>query len=99
MILEGSNACTIIALLMAENVHMSNIRIKCLFTSPDREYLAELFSDAILEGNAIHDNLFKCSCLSQNTNLTLPEAMVASKSSLGTLTEWVRIKNIDVVFN
>jgi len=87
--LEGSNACTIIALLMASNVHNSNIRIKCLFESSTKEHLAKLFSHAILEGNAIHYDLFKDNNLTQDTNLTLPEAMNAGKSSLGTLTEWV----------
>lgn len=97
---DGSNACTIIAALMAMNVHTSNIRIKCLFTSPTREHLTELFADAILKGNAIHHELFKDSYVSQNTNLTLPEAMDAGKFSLGTLTEWVRRKkNIDLTLN
>lgn len=89
--LEGSNACTLIALLMATNVHTSNIRVDCLFTSPTKEQLTELFSDAILKGNAIHQELFKTSSQSQNTNLTVPEAMEAAKLSLGTLNEWVKI--------
>lgn len=89
--LDGSNACTIIALLMATNISTSNIRIQCLFTSPTKEHLCQLFSNAIINGNAIHQDLFKTSCSSQNTNLTVPEAMNAGKSSLGTITEWVNI--------
>lgn len=92
-ILEGSNACTIIALLMAMNINTSNIRIECLFTSPTKESLAELFAYSIMKGNAIHQDLFKNSSCMQNTNLTLPEAMKAGKSSLGTLKEWVKIKH------
>lgn len=88
---EGSNACTLIVLLMATNVHTSNIRVDCLFTSPTKERLTELFSDAILKGNAIHQELFKAGNQSQNTNLTVPEAMEAAKLSLGTLNEWVKI--------
>ncbi|XP_026808075.1 uncharacterized protein LOC113550445 isoform X2 [Rhopalosiphum maidis] len=45
-------------------------------------------SNAILNGNAIHQNLFKNSCSSQNTNLTVPEAMKAGESALGTMAEW-----------
>lgn len=89
--IEGSNACTLIALLVANNIHVSNIKIKCLFTSPTKECLTKLFSDAILEGNAIHQDLFKESCSSTNTNLTVPEAMKAGELSLGTITEWVKI--------
>lgn len=90
--IEGSNACTIIALLMATNINKSNIRVNCLFTSPTKDSLTELFSDAILTGNAIHQNLFRDSSSTQNTNLTVPEAMKAGESSLGTMTEWVKIK-------
>jgi len=43
----------------------------------------------ILKGNAIHYDLFKDNNLTQGTNLTLPEAVNAGKSSLGTLIEWV----------
>jgi len=57
-----------------------------------KDSLTELFSDAILNGNVIHQNLFKNSSSSQNTNLTVPEAMKAGESSLGTMTEWVKIK-------
>ncbi|XP_025409537.1 uncharacterized protein LOC112682957 [Sipha flava] len=86
---KGSNACTIIALLMAKNVHKSSVRLKCMFTSPTQDVLAKLFSDAIRKGNAIHQDLFKnCSDDDQDTNLTVPEAMNAAKSCLGTLTEW-----------
>ncbi|XP_025194839.1 uncharacterized protein LOC112594324 [Melanaphis sacchari] len=85
---RGSNACTIITLLMATNINTSNIRVNCLFTSQVKDNLTELFSDAILNGNAIHQNLFKNSSSSQNTNLTVPEAMKAGESSLGTMTEW-----------
>ncbi|CAH1738846.1 uncharacterized protein LOC114122463 isoform X1 [Aphis gossypii] len=85
---KGSNACTIIALLMATNINTSNIRVNCLFTSPAKNSLTELFTDAILNGNAIHQNLFKNSSSSQNTNLTVPEAMKAGESSLGTMAEW-----------
>jgi len=94
MNLEGSNACTLITLLMAKNVHFSNIRVHCLFIPSIKEWLTELFSNAIKEGNAIHQNLFKTSSQLQNTNLTVPEAMEAGESSLGTLTEWVKIKTL-----
>lgn len=77
---------------MATNINTSNIRVNCLFTSPAKDNLTELFSDAILTGNVIHQNLFKNSSSSQNTNLTVPEAMKAGESSLGTMTEWVKIK-------
>lgn len=89
--LEGSNACTLIALLMASNMHKSKISVECLFSSPTTIRLTELFSDAILKGNAIHQDLFKTSSHLQNTNLTVPEAMHAGKLFLGTLTEWVKI--------
>lgn len=79
---------------MATNINTSNIRVNCLFTQSMKDSLTELFSDAILNGNVIHQNLFKNSCSSQNTNLTVPEAMKAGESSLGTMTEWVKIKNI-----
>ncbi|XP_050528801.1 uncharacterized protein LOC126898607 [Daktulosphaira vitifoliae] len=84
---EGSNACTIIVLLIATNIRNSNVRVQCLFSSPTKETLINLFSKAILEGNAIHRNLFKAGLL-RNVNLTVPEAMAASKSSLGTMSEW-----------
>lgn len=75
---------------MATNIKQSNIRVECLFRSPTKELLVELFLYAILEGNAIHRNLFKAGLL-KNLNLTLPEAMEAGKLSLGTITEWVEI--------
>lgn len=75
---------------MATNINASNIRLECLFTSPTKETLVQLFSDAITIGNAIHQELFKDSCTTQNTNLTVPEAMKAAKLSLGTITEWVK---------
>ncbi|XP_050431115.1 uncharacterized protein LOC126839747 [Adelges cooleyi] len=84
---EGSNACTIIVLLIATKIRNSNTRVQCLFSSPTKETLVKLFSDAILEGNSIHRNLFKAGLL-RNVNLTVPEAMAASKSSLGSMTEW-----------
>lgn len=77
---------------MATNINTSNIRVKCLFTPSVKDSLTELFSDAILNGNLIHQNLFKNCSSSQNTNLTVPEAMNAGESSLGTMTEWVKIK-------
>jgi len=77
---------------MATNMHKSNIHVECLFSSPTKERLTKLFSDAILKGNAIHQKLFKASNHLENTNLTVPEAMTAAKSFLGTLNEWVRIR-------
>lgn len=77
---------------MATNINTSKIRVNCLFIPPAKDSLTELFSDAILNGNVIHQNLFKNSSSSQNTNLTVPEAMKAGESSLGTMTEWVKIK-------
>lgn len=93
--LEGSNACTIIVLLMANNIKKSNIRVQCLFRSPTKEHLVKLFSNAILEGNTIHRNLFEAGLL-RSMNLTVPEAMEGGQSSLGTLTEWVETKYFDV---
>lgn len=77
---------------MATNINTSDIRIECLFTSPTKESLAELFSDAIIKGNKIHQDLFKGCYTTQNTNLTVPEAMKAGKLLLETITEWVKNK-------
>lgn len=82
---------------MATNVHTSNIRVRCLFKSSTKDQLAKLFSDAILRGNAIHHDLFKDIYLTRNTNLTVPEAMEAGKSSLNNMTEWVRFKPFQYV--
>ncbi|XP_018329286.1 uncharacterized protein LOC108739738 isoform X1 [Agrilus planipennis] len=82
----GSNACTIIAILMAWKCHFKDINVK----GPDKELNIRLIyalAHSMLEGNDIHNELKKRGSL-YDINLTVPEAIKFSGLAKYGLTEW-----------
>ncbi|XP_018329287.1 uncharacterized protein LOC108739738 isoform X2 [Agrilus planipennis] len=85
----GSNACTIIAILMAWKCHFKDINVK----GPDKELNIRLIyalAHSMLEGNDIHNELKKRGSL-YDINLTVPEAIKFSGLAKYGLTEWVAV--------
>ncbi|XP_049775538.1 uncharacterized protein LOC126458411 isoform X2 [Schistocerca serialis cubense] len=82
----GSNACTLIALLVAHQCYKDNINI-----SPGEQRLSShiitALAESIMEGNEIHRQLLQKGNL-QYLNMTVPEAMAAAKSKIKFITEW-----------
>ncbi|XP_049775541.1 uncharacterized protein LOC126235860 isoform X3 [Schistocerca nitens] len=85
----GSNACTLIALLVAHQCYKDNINI-----SPGEQRLSShiitALAESIMEGNEIHRQLLQKGNL-QYLNMTVPEAMAAAKSKIKFITEWVTL--------
>lgn len=100
---NGSNACTIIAILVAAKVHFNGTRVKklllflcstliCRFQiyGPDKfnTEMVYVLGHCMVEGNKMHETLKSKGSLN-NINLTVPEAIKYAGKSVGSLTEWV----------
>ncbi|XP_067014160.1 uncharacterized protein [Anabrus simplex] len=83
----GSNACTLIALLVAQRCNQNNIKI---WTKEDftlNKSIITALAESILEGNEIHERLLREGVL-QHVNMTVPEAIEAAGSKMKIVTEW-----------
>lgn len=83
----GSNACTIITLLMAHKIHSHGIQIWGHEDQPLNRQLISAFAESIIDGNEIHERLMASGPL-RNPNLTLPEAMDSCRGRFNNLVEW-----------
>uniref|UniRef100_T1J4V4 Uncharacterized protein n=1 Tax=Strigamia maritima TaxID=126957 RepID=T1J4V4_STRMM len=83
----GSNACTIITLLMAHKIHSLGIQIWGHEDQPLNRQLMSAFAESIIDGNDIHERLMASGPM-RNPNLTLPEAMEACRGRFVNLVEW-----------
>ncbi|KAJ8920779.1 hypothetical protein NQ315_004920 [Exocentrus adspersus] len=83
---KASNACTLIAVLMASKCNQYKVTIngpqKCLNIR-----LIQLFAESILEGNRIHEELKQKNML-KHINLNVPEAIKFAGKEASQMTEW-----------
>lgn len=70
----GSNACTLIAVILAYRIHDQGIGISGKLQKPLSRRLISALAESIVDGNEIHQHLVETGKLS-DVNLTLPEAM------------------------
>jgi hypothetical protein len=88
---KGSNACTIICILMAHRVHDEGFVLRVQpGASLDRTFVSS-FAQCISEGNAIHERMLRNGELT-HMNLTVPEAMSASMPRSAILLEWFYVQ-------
>ncbi|CAH0556929.1 unnamed protein product [Brassicogethes aeneus] len=83
---SGSNACTLIAVLMASKCHHNKIQVNHP-KKPLNYDLVHLFAISMLEGNKIHDHL-KINNMLKHINLTVPEAIEFADKFTEGMTEW-----------
>ncbi|KAJ8954380.1 hypothetical protein NQ318_011053 [Aromia moschata] len=83
---KGSNACTLIAVLMAAKCHQYKVMIngpqKCLNIR-----LIQLLAASMLEGNRIHEEL-KVKNMLKHINLNVPEAISFGGKQTSDMIEW-----------
>ncbi|XP_018571340.1 uncharacterized protein LOC108911014 [Anoplophora glabripennis] len=83
---KGSNACTLIAVLMASKCNQYKVVIngpqKCLNIR-----LIQLLASSMLEGNRIHEEL-KLRNVLKHINLNVPEAIKYAGKQASKMTEW-----------
>nr|CAH7768715.1 unnamed protein product [Callosobruchus chinensis] len=83
---KGSNACTLIAVLMATKCN----RHKLMVNEPQKSLnirLIQLLAESMLEGNKIHDYL-KTEQLIKHINLNVPEAIKYAGAPAKNMVEW-----------
>ncbi|ENN77360.1 uncharacterized protein LOC109537487 [Dendroctonus ponderosae] len=83
---SGSNACTLIAILMASKCHDYNVVIKYPQENLNIR-LIHLLAISMLEGNKIHEELKKKKVL-KDLNLNVPEALKYTQEETYNLVEW-----------
>ncbi|GJQ87050.1 hypothetical protein Trydic_g6809 [Trypoxylus dichotomus] len=82
----GSNACTLIAVLLAARCYINKIQMH----GPEKHinyFLVKALGESILEGNSIHNTL-KAKGILHNINLTVPDGIKFSQMKYWGLTEW-----------
>ncbi|KAI4464644.1 hypothetical protein MML48_3g00005270 [Holotrichia oblita] len=82
----GSNACTLIAVLLAAKCYTNKIQMH----GPEKHinyFLVKALGESILEGNSIHNSL-KSKGVLNNINLTVPEGLKFSGMKCFGLVEW-----------
>jgi len=84
----GSNACTLITVLLAGRLHEFGILIWGYIDQPLSRMLVTSLAEAIVEGNDIHENLCKRGELF-DVDMTVPEAIRAVRFKYPSLTEWI----------
>ncbi|KAF5298458.1 hypothetical protein FQR65_LT01237 [Abscondita terminalis] len=83
---DGSNACTLIAVITAAKCHENNIEIN----GPEKPTCIQIIvalAHGMLIGNSIHESL-KLQRVLSNVNLTVPQALNFSKDVARGLVEW-----------
>ncbi|KAL1490346.1 hypothetical protein ABEB36_013060 [Hypothenemus hampei] len=83
---NGSNACTLIVIIMAYKCHTYNV----IVNDPNENLnirLIHLLAISMLEGNAIHEEL-QLKNLLNDPNLNVPEALKYTKQKSSNLVEW-----------
>ncbi|XP_066141145.1 uncharacterized protein [Euwallacea fornicatus] len=83
---NGSNACTLIAILMASKCHQYNVIINHPHKSLNIR-LIHLLAMSMLEGNKLHEELSNKRLL-KNINLNIPEALKYTEDKIANLVEW-----------
>ncbi|KAK5646686.1 hypothetical protein RI129_005150 [Pyrocoelia pectoralis] len=83
---NGSNACTLIAIITASKCHFNHVKIE----GPSQPIYGELvlaLANGMLLGNSIHDGL-KANRVISNFNLTIPQSLMYGKEYVRGLKEW-----------
>ncbi|CAH1993985.1 unnamed protein product [Acanthoscelides obtectus] len=83
---RGSNACTLIAVLMAAKCNKSKLMVNDPGESLNMRLIL-LLAESMLEGNKIHDYL-KMKQLIKHINLNVPEAIKYAGPIAKTMVEW-----------
>ncbi|CAH1114299.1 unnamed protein product [Psylliodes chrysocephalus] len=83
---RGSNACTLIAVLMAAKCHKFNLLVHYPFHCLNMSMI-QLFAISMLEGNKIHESL-KLKNQLKHINLNVPEAINFGGSDMDGIVEW-----------
>jgi hypothetical protein len=86
----GSNACTLIAVLLAGRMDEFRIPVWGFVDQPLSRMLINSLAEAIIEGNEIHETLRRTHQL-VSINLTVPEALHAVSFKYPFLTEWTEV--------
>ena len=84
----GSNACSLIAVLLSGRIDEFQLQIWGLMDQPLTRLLVTSIAEAIIEGNEIHETLIKSNLL-PSLNLTVVEALRAVNHKYPFLVEWV----------
>lgn len=84
---EGSNACTLIAVLLAGKINEFKITIWGYQDQPLSRMLVTSLAESIVDGNEIHEKLMHEGTV-LNMDLTVPEALRATKQKYPNLVEW-----------
>jgi hypothetical protein len=90
----GSNACTLIAVLLAGRIDEFQIQIWGYFDQPLNRLLVTSIAEAIIEGNEIHETLRNSGQL-VDLNLTVPEALEAVVAKYPLFTEWTEKTRVE----
>ncbi|XP_046485913.1 uncharacterized protein [Neodiprion pinetum] len=87
----GSNACTLIAVLVALRISQSDMKISgghdCCAQTPLSSQLIKCLADSFVQGNKIHERLLKSGEL-PHVNMSVPEAIQAAGKSMRSIIEW-----------
>lgn len=86
-IFSGSNACTLITVLLSGKINEFKIVIWGYQDQPLSRMLVTSLAEAIIDGNEIHEGLIQAGTV-QNMDLTVPEALRATKFKYPNLVEW-----------
>lgn len=88
--LIGSNACSLIAVLIAGRIDDFNLQIWGYLDQPLTRLLVTSIAEAIIEGNELHETLSKNDMLA-SLNLTVVEALHAVNHKYPFLVEWIDV--------
>uniref|UniRef100_A0A1B6DI50 Uncharacterized protein n=2 Tax=Clastoptera arizonana TaxID=38151 RepID=A0A1B6DI50_9HEMI len=83
----GSNACSIIALLVALRCNDEKIQIGDFIETPVNEQIVCILAESIIEGNNLHRKLLVTGAL-KFLNMTIPEAIDAIGHKIRYMIEW-----------
>lgn len=83
----GSNACTLIAVLLAGRINEFKILIWGYPDQPLSRMLVSSLAESIIEGNEIHESVMQEGTI-HSMDLTVPEALRATHLKYPNLVEW-----------
>lgn len=86
-LISGSNACTLIAVLLSGKIHEFKIVIWGYPDQPLSRMLVSSLAESIVDGNEIHESLMQQGTV-HSMDLTVPEALRATKFKYPNLVEW-----------
>lgn len=87
LIPSGSNACTLITVLLSSYIHSHQVKILSTNYYDLPQIVLRAFARSILEGNDIHQEMRNRGSL-QHINLTIPEAIEGTKKKVKNIIEW-----------